>query len=171
MTRSASTSRSGAAARGILFLRLIAGGYFLVAGADKFAWHRVGGVALPVVSSEWQRGFPQQLSTWVTNHPGTPLTPVVRDLFVPKGTLAAGVVAWAQLTTGALLLAGWLTSFAAVVGVAVIGMLALAVASDRTSAASYLFVVAGCVALIIGRAGEVMGIDAWRRERRRNREL
>jgi uncharacterized membrane protein YphA (DoxX/SURF4 family) len=159
-----------AAARSLALLRVAGGTVFLVAGIGKMAW--LSGTPLPVVSATWQREFPARLATWLSQHPDGVSGAIVRDLLLPNGRFVAGSVAWLQLVAGALLIAGLFTRAASVVAAVLALALALA-ASARAGvdARPYLLLFAMAIAFLLGRAGDVLGLDGTRNERRRNREL
>jgi len=154
-------------------LRVVVGGIFLYAGAGKLTLHAVGGVLpVPVTSLTWQLELPARLASWLVTHPTGALAAVVRDILIPNGMLVAAAIAWGQTIVGTLLLIGLFTTTASVLG-AIIAVLLAVAASSRgpIDARQYLLLVALCLAFIIGRTGETAGLDAWRHERRRNREL
>jgi uncharacterized membrane protein YphA (DoxX/SURF4 family) len=166
-------SRIGAAARGLTLLRLVAGSIYLYAGAGKLTWYTVAGVIpLPVVSLTWQMELPARLAAWLASHPTGALAAVVRDILIPNGMVVAAAVAWGQAIVGAMLLLGLFTSAASVAAALIAGTLAVAAASQGpVDARPYILLIALCVAFIVGRAGHTAGLDAWRHERRRNRDL
>jgi uncharacterized membrane protein YphA (DoxX/SURF4 family) len=85
--------------------------------------------------------------------------------------VAAGV-AWGQAIVGVMLLLGLFTSVASVLAALIAATLAVAAASQGpVDARQYILLIALCFAFIIGRAGHTGGLDAWRHERRRNRDL
>lgn len=154
-------------------LRVVAGGIFLYAGIGKLTFYSAFGfMPLPVASLEWQIELPARLASWLATHPDNMLTAVVRDLLIPNGMLVAGVIAWGQTITGLLLVIGLFTTVASLLGIVVAIMLAVAASVRGTlDARPYVLLIALCIAFIIGRAGDPHGLDAGRRERRRNREL
>jgi uncharacterized membrane protein YphA (DoxX/SURF4 family) len=161
------------AARALALLRIFTGAVFLVAASGKFVWYRVAGfLPFPVATADWQAELPARLSSWLLQHPTGIASAVVRDLLVPNGSLVAGSVAWLQGMAGLLLVLGLFTRTAAVAAVLVSGSLAVAAAANGASdARPYLLLTAIAVALLMGKAGCVVGLDGWRMERRRNREL
>ncbi len=166
-------SRVAAAARGLAMLRVVTGGIFLYAGAGKLTLHVVGGVLpVPVASLAWQLELPARLATWLATHPTGALAAVVRDILIPNGMLVAAGIAWGQTVVGTLLLFGLFTTTASVLAACIAILLAVAASSrGPMDARQYILLVALCLAFIIGRAGETVGLDAWRHERRRNRDL
>lgn len=166
-------ARGAAAARGLVMLRVVAGGIFLYAGVGKLTLHTMFGfLPVPVTSLQWQLDLPARLAAWLATHPSGALAAVVRDLLMPHGMVVAAVVAWGQTITGILLILGGFTIAASLLGIVIAITLAIAASSRGTlDARQYILLVALCVAFILGRAGEVAGIDSWRRERRRNRDL
>lgn len=168
-------SRDGhaSAARAIALLRLFLGAVFIVAAVGKFTMYKAGGaIPLPVVSATWQVELPTRLGAWLASHPEGMMAAVVRDLLLPNGHFVAGAVAWVQLLAGAFLVLGLYTRLAAVASAAVAGALAISAASrSDLDARPYVLLVAIAVTVIIGSAGNHFGVDGWRRERRRNREL
>jgi uncharacterized membrane protein YphA (DoxX/SURF4 family) len=166
-------SRISAAARGLTMLRMVVGGIFLYAGAGKMTFHALGGILpLPVTSLTWQLELPARLATWLSTHPTGALAAVVRDILIPNGMVVAAGIAWGQTIVGTLLLLGLFTTTASILA-AIIAILLAVAASSRgpMDARQYILLVALCLAFIIGRAGQTAGLDAWRHERRRNREL
>ena len=97
----------------------------------------------------------------------------MRHLSIPLVLVASSAVfAWSQVLAGVLLLLGLRTRLAATLGVLVSVALALAAGwRDPGDVRPYLMQVMLCVALLIGGAGDTLGLDGWRRERRRDREL
>lgn len=169
MTRNGHTG----AARALALLRVAAGAVFLVAASGKVTFYPVvAGIPLPVVSAGWQRELPERLSQWLLQHPDGVVGAVVRDILLPHGPFVAGSIAWLQLIAGLLLVVGLFTRTAAFVAGIIALALALA-ASARTGvdARPYLLLVAMSVAFILGRAGDVFGLDSVRDERRRYREF
>jgi uncharacterized membrane protein YphA (DoxX/SURF4 family) len=158
------------AARALALLRIVTGGILLTAAAGKLVWYKVGGaVAFPVTSAEWQHDLPARLAAWLQLHSEGVPAAVVRDLLLPNGTLVAGIIAWAQVAAGALLLLGLFTRGAAVMAGLVATVLALiATVGGGTDARPYILLVALTLAFIIGNAGETFGWDGVRRERRRD---
>lgn len=161
------------AARALAFLRIVTGAGMLLAAYGKLTFFKVGGaVPLPVVALRWQLELPERLSLWLAQHPTGILAAVVRDLLLPNGPLVAGLVAWAQVLAGVLLLIGLRTRLAATLGVLVSIALALAAGwRDAGDVRPYLMQIMLCIALLIGGAGDTLGLDGWRRERRRDRDL
>jgi len=161
------------AARALAFLRVVTGAGLFIAGSEKMTIYRVGGVVpLPVTALHWQVELPTRLAAWLPQHPDGLLAAIVRDLLLPRGALVAGGVAWSQVLAGVLLVLGLRTRFAAALSAVV--ALALSVASgwvDPSATRVYLMLGALSIALFIGRAGDTLGLDGWRRERRRDREL
>ena len=161
------------AARALAFLRMVTGAWLFAAGAGKMTIYRIGGVLpLPVTALQWQVDFPTRLAVWLSQHPDGVLAAIVRDLLLPRGALVAGVVAWSQLLAGVLLVLGLRTRFAAALSAVV--ALALTVSAgwrDPNAARLYAMLGALSIALFIGGAGDTLGLDGWRRERRRDRDL
>ena len=160
-------------ARAIALLRLFLGAVFVAAAIGKFTIYQVGGaLPLPVVSATWQVELPTRLALWLTSHPDGMMAAVVRDVLLPNGHFVAGAVAWVQLLAGGLLVLGLFTRLAAIAAAAVAGALAISAASrSDLDARPYVLLVAMAVTVLIGSAGNHFGVDGWRRERRRNREL
>ncbi len=161
------------AARALLLLRLALGIIFVKAATGKFVLYPVlGSVALPLVSAEWQQELPTRLAAWLDAHPDGIPAAVVRDVLIPNGRFVAALVAWLQLFAGAGLVLGWFTRMAAVAAALVTGALAIAAAARQdVDARPYGLMLLIAAALLIGGAGSFGGIDGWRAERRRNREL
>ena len=161
------------AARALTLLRLFLGAVFIVAALGKFTFYKVGGaLPLPVVSATWQGELPARLAAWLASHPDGMMAAVVRDLLLPNGHFVAGAVAWVQLLAGVLLVLGLYTRLAAVSAGVVAGALAIAAASrSDLDSRPYVLLVAIAVTVLLGGAGNHMGVDGWRRERRRNRDL
>lgn len=161
------------AARALTLLRLFLGAVFVVAAVGKFTIYQVGGaLPLPVVSATWQVELPARLGRWLANHPDGMFSAVVRDLLIPNGHFVSGAVAWVQLIAGVLLVLGLYTRLSAIAAAMVAGALAVAAASrSDLDARSYTLLLAIAVTVLIGGAGNHLGVDGWRRERRRNREL
>jgi len=158
------------AARALALLRIVTGGILLTAAAGKLVWYKLGGaVPFPVTSAEWQRDLPARLAAWLQLHSEGVVAAVVRDLLLPNGSLVAGIIAWAQVAAGALLLLGLFTRSAAVMAGLVAAILALiATVGGGTDARPYILLVALTLAFIMGNAGETFGWDGVRRERRRD---
>lgn len=160
------------AARALAFLRIVTGGVWLWAAVGKLTLHPVQGIPVPVVSLVWQRDLPARLAGWLAAHPEGTLAAVVRDLLLPNGPLVAGLVLWAQIVAGVLLVLGLRTTLASLIALAVAGSLAVvAGARGGLEARPYLLLAALALAFLLGRAGETAGLDGWRRERRRDRDL
>ena len=161
------------ASRALAFLRILTGLGLLFGAYGKFMIFRVAGaVPFPVVALHWQLELPARLATWLVQHPTGMLSAIVRDLLVPHGPLAAALVAWAQVIAGVLLLLGLRTRFAAILTAFVSISLALAAGyRDPQNARPYLMLMALAFAFFVGGAGQTFGMDGWRHERRRNREL
>jgi uncharacterized membrane protein YphA (DoxX/SURF4 family) len=161
------------AARALTLLRLFLGAVFIVAAMGKFTFYKVGGaLPLPAVSATWQNELPTRLATWLASHPDGMMAAVVRDVLLPNGHFVAGAVAWIQLLAGLLLVLGLFTRLAAIAAVAVAGALAISAASrSDLDARPYVLLVAIAVTVLLGGAGNHLGVDGWRRERRRNRDL
>lgn len=161
-----------AAARALTLLRVALGGVLLWAAFGKFTLHEVGGVPLPMVSATWQQELPVRFAGWLQAHPDGVLGAVVRDLLVPNGTLVAGMIGWMQLAAGVCLLVGLFTPVAAFAALSVAAALAVAAAAAaQYDARPYVLMMLLAVALMLGRAGEVWGMDGWRRERRRRSDF
>lgn len=161
------------AARALALLRVAMGSVLVLSAIGKFTWYRVGGaVPVPVAAAQWQVDLPQRLATWLARHPDGIVAAVVRDLLLPNGGLVAGGVAWGQMAAGILLVLGLWTRLAAGAAVLVAAALAMAAASGGLgSARPYVLMAVVAGAFIVGRAGDLWGMDGWRHERRRNREL
>lgn len=161
------------AARALAFLRVVTGAWLLVAAGGKMAMYQVGGaLPLPVAALHWQVEFPTRLAAWLSQHPAGITAAIVRDLLLPHGALVAGLIAWSQVLAGILLLIGLRTRIAAALAALVSIALSLAAGwRDPNDARPYVMLVALSIALLIGGAGDTLGLDGWRRERRRDREL
>jgi uncharacterized membrane protein YphA (DoxX/SURF4 family) len=161
------------AARALTLLRVFLGAVFVVAAMGKFTIHHLAGtLPLPVVSATWQTELPARLAAWLASHPTGMLAATVRDVLLPNGHFVAGAVAWVQLLAGGLLVLGLYARMAAVAAAAVAGALAISAASrNDLDARPYVLLVAIAITVLLGGAGHHFGVDAWRRERRRNREL
>ncbi|MES2304775.1 MAG: TQO small subunit DoxD [Gemmatimonadota bacterium] len=161
------------AARALAFLRIATGAGLLLAAWGKLTMYKVGGaVPLPVVALHWQLELPERLALWLASHPTGLWAAVVRDLLLPHGALVAGLIAWAQVIAGVMLLIGLRTRLAATLAVIVSIALALAAGwRDAGDVRPYLMQIMLCIALLIGGAGDTLGLDGWRRERRRDRDL
>lgn len=165
--------RGAAAGRGLVMLRMVAGGIFLYAGVGKLTLYTVFGfLPIPVTSLQWQLELPARLASWLAAYPSGAAAAVVRDLLMPNGMVVAALVAWGQAITGVLLIVGAFTTMASLFGIVIAITLAVAASSrGLVDARQYILLVALCISFIVGRAGEVTGMDSWRRERRRNRDL
>jgi uncharacterized membrane protein YphA (DoxX/SURF4 family) len=161
------------AARALAFLRMATGAWLFAASAGKMAIYKVGGVLpLPVVAVRWQAEFPTRLATWLSQHPEGIVAAIVRDALLPRGALVAALVAWSQLVAGVLLLLGLRTRVAAVLSALVALALAMSASwHDPFATRPYVMLVVLSIALFIGRAGDTLGLDGWRRERQRDRAL
>lgn len=160
------------AARALTLLRVALGGVLLWAAVGKFTVHAAWGIPLPMVSATWQQELPMRFAGWLQKHPDGVIGAVVRDLLLPNGALVAGMIGWLQGLAGAALVVGLFTRMAAGAAFLVASALAIAAASAiQADARPYVLMMLLAVALILGRAGDVWGMDAWRRERRRNREI
>jgi uncharacterized membrane protein YphA (DoxX/SURF4 family) len=81
-------------------------------------------------------------------------------------------VGWLQVFAGLGLVLGLYTTIASLAAVLVALALAIAAAArSEPDARGYLLMVWLALAFIGGRAGVVWGLDGWRHERRRHREL
>jgi len=161
------------AARALTLLRLFLGAVFVVAALGKFTIFRIGGaLPLPVVSATWQVELPTRLAAWYASHPVGMMAAVVRDVLLPNGHFVAGAVAWVQLLAGGFLVLGLYTRLAAISAALVAGALAIsAAARSDLDSRPYVLLVAIAITVLVGGAGNHFGVDGWRRERRRNREL
>ncbi len=161
------------AAHALALLRVLVGGILVVAALGKMTLYAVGGmVPLPVASAVWQRELPARLALWLQGAGDGIAAAVVRDLLIPNGPLVAGGIAWLQLVAGALLVAGLYTRTAAFASAMVAGALAVAAsATGSVDARPYQLLLAMSVAFIAGKAGHSWGVDAWRAEQRRHRDL
>jgi uncharacterized membrane protein YphA (DoxX/SURF4 family) len=82
------------------------------------------------------------------------------------------MIGWLQLLAGTCLVVGLFTRVAAFAALLVASALAIAAAAAlQADARPYALMMLLAVALMLGRAGEVWGMDGWRRERRRVREF
>lgn len=169
MSRSANLS----AARALALLRITAGLVCILGAAHKMRFFVVlGFLPLPVTTLSWQLDLPIQLSSWLAMHPGGILARIVRDLLLPKGALVAGLLSWVELLAGGLLLVGLRTRLAALLAAIVSGALVLAAGGvGSIGARPYLLLLVVLLALVIGDAGQVAGLDGWRSERRRDLNL
>ncbi len=161
------------AARALALLRVAAGSVFLIASVGKITLYPlVAGIPLPVVSAGWQRELPARLASWLSQHPEGVISAIVRDVLLPHGHFVAGTIAWVQLLAGLLLVIGLFTRTAALLAGIIALALALAASSrSGVDARPYLLLLAMSVAFILGRAGDVFGLDSVRDERRRFRDL
>lgn len=161
------------AARALAFLRIATGAGMLLAAYGKLTFYKVAGaIPLPVVALRWQLELPERLAAWLVLHPTGLASAVVRDLLLPNGPLVAALIAWLQVIAGVLLLFGLRTRIAATLAVLLSMTLALAAGwREASDMRPYLMQIMLCIALFIGGAGDTLGIDGWRRERRRDREL
>lgn len=173
MTDRNSETRGLVAARALSLLRVMTGAIFLVAAVGKMGIHVFFGfLPVPVTTLVWQVELPARLAAWLAAHPTGTLAAIVRDLLIPNGALVAGMVSWGQAIAGALLVLGLYTTLASSLAILVAVTLAVAASVDGSiDARPYAFLIALSVAFIIGRAGETLGIDSARRERRRHREF
>jgi uncharacterized membrane protein YphA (DoxX/SURF4 family) len=161
-----------AAARALTLLRVALGAVLVWAAMGKFTLHELGGIPLPMVSATWQQELPVRFAGWLQTHPDGVLGAVVRDLLVPNGMLVAGMIGWLQLLAGICLVIGLFTPVAAFAALSVAAALAIAAAAAvQYDARPYVLMMLLAVALMLGQAGEVWGMDGWRRERRRHREF
>ncbi len=160
------------AARALTLLRVALGGALLWAAFGKFTLYAVAGIPLPMVRATWQQELPARLGGWLLKHPDGVIGAVVRDLLLPNGAMVAGMIGWLQLLAGACLVVGLFTRAAAFAALLVASALAFAAAAAvQADARAYVLMMLLAVALILGQAGEVWGMDGWRRERRRHREF
>lgn len=161
------------AARALALLRIVTGGIFLVAAIGKMTLFKLGGMLpVPVTSLHWQVELPTRLAAWLAQHPAGMGAAIVRDLLLPRGALVAGIVAWSQALAGAMLVLGFRTRLAAFLAALVSAALAVAAGwRDSADTRPYVMLLALSVAFLIGNAGETVGVDGWRRERRRDRDL
>ncbi|MEO5800587.1 MAG: TQO small subunit DoxD [Gemmatimonadales bacterium] len=161
------------AARALAFLRIATGAGLLFAAWGKLTMYKVGGaLPMPVVALHWQIELPERLTTWLASHPTGIWAAIVRDLLLPHGALVAGLIAWSQVIAGVMLLVGLRTRLAATLAILVSVALALAAGwRDAGDVRPYLMQIMLCIALLIGGAGDTLGLDGWRRERRRDRDL
>ena len=161
------------AARALALLRVVVGVLLIVGAASKMKFHPVAGVLpLPVTALSWQLELPIRLSAWLAMHQSGLLATVVGDLLLPNGALFAGLLVWVELSAGVLLVLGLRTRVASVAA----GMVAGALVLSAGGAASvggrfYLLLMMVLLACIIGDAGQVGGMDGWRRERSRDLNL
>lgn len=161
------------ATRALALLRMITGAIFVVGAANKMTFYAVGGVLpLPVTAFTWQVELPIRLSAWLAVHPTGVSAAIVRDLLLPHGVLAAGLLTWMELLSGLLLLLGLRTRLAAAFAALAAAALVLA-GGGATSVGGrpYLLLLVMLLVCVLGDAGLVGGMDGWRRERSRNREL
>ena len=154
-------------------LRIVTGSIYVYAGVGKMTLYSAFGVLpVPVTSLQWQLDLPARLATWLSSHPRGALAAIVRVVLIPHGMVVAASIAWGQALVGAMLVLGLFTRFASTVAALIAILLAIAAWSrGPIDARPYILLVALCVAFIIGRAGETAGMDSWRHERRRNRDL
>ena len=161
------------AARALALLRVVTGVLLVIGAAGKMKFYFVAGLLpVPVTALTWQLELPIQLSAWLAMHHSALLAPVVRDLLLPHGALVAGLLAWTEMCAGVLLALGLQTRAAGVFAELVAGALVLSSGGAATAGGRfYLFLMIVLLACIVGDAGQVAGLDGWRRERRRDRNL
>ncbi len=161
------------AARALALLRIIAGAIFVLGAANKMTFYAIGGVLpLPVTAFTWQVELPIRLSAWLAIHPTGVSSAIVRDLLLPHGVLVAGLLTWVELLSGSFLLLGFRTRLAASFAALVVAALVLAGGGAASvGGRPYLLLLVMLVVCFVGDAGMVGGMDGWRRERSRNREL
>jgi uncharacterized membrane protein YphA (DoxX/SURF4 family) len=160
------------AARALTLLRVGLGGALLWAAMGKFTLHELWGIPLPMVSATWQQELPLRFAGWLQKHPDGVGGAVVRDLLLPNGAMVAGMIGWVQLLAGSFLVVGLFTLMSSVAALMVASALAIAAAAAvQADARPYILMMLLAMALMLGRAGEVWGVDGWRRERRRHREF
>lgn len=161
------------AARALALLRVITGVLLVVGAAGKMKFYFVAGLLpVPVTTLNWQLELPIRLSAWLAMHQSALLVPIVRDLLLPNGALVAGLLAWTEVCAGVLLVLGLRTRAAGVLAGLVIGALVLAAGGAATAGGRfYLLLMMVLLTCIVGDAGQVVGLDGWRRERRRDRNL
>lgn len=161
------------AARALAMLRVVTGVLLIIGAAGKMKFYPVAGIVpVPVAALTWQLELPIRLSAWLAMHNTGLLATVVRDMLLPNGPLFAGLLAWVQLCAGLLLVLGLRTRVAGVFAGMVSGALVLS-AGGATSVGGryYLVLMLVLLACIVGDAGQVGGMDGWRRERSRDLDL
>lgn len=161
------------AARALALLRIACGAILVIAAVRKMTFYPVAGfLPLPVTALHWQLEMPLRLASWLADHPEGILARIVRDLLLPHGPLVAALLAWGSLFTGLLLVVGARTHLAALVAMVVLAALALSAGGvGGIEARPYLLLILIAVGVLVGDAGQTLGIDGWRRERRRDRDL
>jgi uncharacterized membrane protein YphA (DoxX/SURF4 family) len=161
------------AARALTLLRVVAGAIFIVGAAGKMKFHAVGGIVpLPVTALTWQLELPIRLSAWLAVHHTGVVATIVRDLLLPNGALVAGLICWVEFLAGVLLVLGLRTRLASTLAAIVSAALVLAGGgAGSVGGRPYLLLLLLSLAFFIGDAGVVGGIDGWRRERHRDRNL
>ncbi len=161
------------AARALALLRVITGVLLTVGAAGKMKFYFVAGVLpVPVTALTWQLELPIRLSAWLAMHRSGLLVAIVRDLLLPNGAFVAGLLAWIEVSTGVLFVLGLRTRVAGVFAGLVVGALVLAAGGAASLGGRfYLLLMVVVLVCIIGDAGQVGGMDGWRRERSRDRNL
>jgi uncharacterized membrane protein YphA (DoxX/SURF4 family) len=161
------------AARALALLRVAAGVLLVVGAARTMKFYAVAGILpVPVTALSWQLELPIRLSAWLGMHHSGPLAALVRDLLLPNGALVAGLLTWVELGAGLLLVLGLWTRVAGVLAAMVSGALVLAAGGVASAGGrSYLLLMMVLLACVLGDAGQLGGMDGWRRERSRDRNL
>jgi len=161
------------AARALALLRGVTGVLLIVGAAGRMKFYLVAGILpVPVATLTWQLELPIRLSSWLAVHQSGLLATVVRDLLLPNGALVAGLLVWVEMITGVLLVLGLRTRVASVFAGLVSGALVLSAGGAASAGGrSYLLLMVVLLACIVGDAGAIWGMDGWRRERRRDRNL
>jgi uncharacterized membrane protein YphA (DoxX/SURF4 family) len=161
------------AARALALLRIASGLIFIVGAAHKMKFYAVGGILpLPVTAFTWQVELPIRLSAWLANHHSGVLVAIVRDLLLPHGALVAGLLTWVELLAGVLLVLGLRTRLASVLaGIVSCALVVAGGGATSIGGRPYLLLLVIVIVCILGDAGQIGGMDGWRRERSRDRSL
>lgn len=161
------------AAQALALLRVVSGVLLIVGAAGTMKIYSIAGILpVPVTKLSWQVELPIRLSAWLATHQSGLSAAFVRDLLLPNGALVAGLVTWVELSSGILLVLGLWTRVAGVMAGLVSAALVLAAGGVASAGGrSYLLLMMVLLACVIGDAGQLGGMDGWRRERRRDRNL
>lgn len=161
------------AAQALALLRVVAGVLLIVGAAGTMKFYAVAGIVpVPVTTLSWQVELPIRLSAWLAMRQSGLLAVFVRDLLLPNGALVAGMLTWVELSSGVLLVLGLRTRVAGVLAGMVSAALVLAAGGVASAGGrAYLLLMMVLLACVIGDAGQLVGMDGWRRERSRDRNL
>ncbi len=161
------------AAQALALLRVVAGVLLIVGAAETMKFYALAGfLPVPVTALSWQLELPMRLSAWLATHQSGLLGAFVRDLLLPNGALVAGLLTWVEVATGVLLVLGLRTRLAAALAGLVSGALVLAAGGVASPGGrTYLLLIMVLLTCVIGNAGQVGGMDGWRRQRSRDRNL